>query len=173
MPTTYEACGDDVNDLIAQVMAKHHGELLRLETTVAAVFVSKTDKDGASEIGLKRNGLPAAAKIGITPLADRARGMADAKLTIDDYAWRRLNENQRAALIDHELQHLEPNPKEDEDGNTEESDDLGRPRLKLRPHDWELAGFQAVVERHGESAIEALEVARFRATFSQLNLFPA
>ncbi len=174
MGTTYEACGGAVDALIATTIKAHHPDLHRLEATVAAVFVVKVDKEGTPQVGLKRNGLPAAAKIQVTPLADRAREMADAKLTICQYAWARLNENQRLALIDHELQHLELKPTEDEDGAPVEVDDLGRPRLKLRPHDWELAGFQAVVERHGENALEALQIQRFRADFGeQLALWPA
>ena len=167
MGITYEACGETVDNLIAATIKKSHPDLLRLGATIAGVFVVKVDKDDTPEVGLKRNGLPAAAKIQITPLADRARGMDDAKLTICAHAWERLSENQRAALIDHELQHLELKPTEDENGAIVETDDLGRPRLRLRPHDWELAGFEAVVERHGENALEAIQIERFKADYGK------
>lgn len=173
MPTTYEACGDAVNELIAATIEKYYPDLLRLEATVAAVFVAKTDKEGIPETGLKRNGYPAAAKIQVTPLADRARGMADAKLTIDRYSWDRLAEHARAALIDHELYHLELKVGEDDDGNPIECDDLGRPRLKCRPHDWEMTGFAEVAARHGENALEVQAVKAFRAEYGeQLRLWP-
>lgn len=50
--------------------------------------------------------------------------------------WQRLTDEQRRALIDHELCHLQV----DEDGD-------GRPVLSMRGHD--LEEFAAIVERHG------------------------
>src|SRR5574337_1804442 len=133
MAKTYERCGKDVDDLIAEVMRRYHQELSDLGVTVDPVFVSAEDAKGMTLPGLKRNGLPAAAMIQVTPLADRARGLADTKLTIDSHVWNHLPPHQREALIDHELEHVQLKPVEDEDGNVEHTDDLGRPRLKLKP----------------------------------------
>lgn len=171
MPKTFQAAPSNVDELIIETMKRHHQPLMDLGVTIAAVFVSNENKHGQCG-GLKHNGLPAAAKIRITPLEDRARGNRDAKLVIDDYAWSRLNEPSRVALIDHELEHLQPNPtKETKKKPARKTDDLGRPRLKLKPHSYELAGFTDVVQRHGEAAIEVMAVRRFVA--EQLPLFPA
>ena len=94
---------------------------------------------------------------------------------IDDFAWERLSNQRREALIDHELQHLALSMIRPRKANGFASglrrDDLGRPALKIRPHDWALTGFRGVVERHGEASIEALQFADFRSEFGQLNLF--
>lgn len=168
MAKTYERCGSDVRDLIARTLKANYPELASLGMTVDAVFVSAQNADDEPVCALKRHGIPAAAQIQITPLSDRARGMADVKLTIDAYAWSRLSATSSAALIDHELQHIDRVASETDNG----IDDLGRPKLKLRPHDWELAGFATVAKRHGEAAVEVIEVKRFEAEFGQLVLFP-
>ena len=33
-------------------------------------------------------------------------------------------------------------------------DDLDRPKLRLRPHDWEIGGFGLIVSRHGANSLE-------------------
>lgn len=168
MPKTYNLCGNDVHSLIKSVMGQHHLPLSREGVSVQAVFINDFDDDDEARPALKVHGVPAAAKIQVTPLVDRVRGIEDAKLTIDEYTWQRLNESARLALIDHELEHLQL--VRDSKTGAVKHDDHRRPKLKLRVHDWTLAGFQSIVERHGESAIEFQELARFRA--EQLPLFP-
>ena len=53
------------------------------------------DESGATRPWCRRSkqrGYPVAARIQITSLQDGARGIADAKLTIDDSVWRELSE---------------------------------------------------------------------------------
>lgn len=94
---------------------------------------------------------------------------------IDGYEWNKASDRQRLALIDHELEHLaliENKPTKKEPNLTGfKRDDLGRPKLKTRPHDWELAGFQTIALRHGENSHEARQFAAFRDEFGQLNMF--
>jgi hypothetical protein len=45
------------------------------------------------------------------------------------------------------------------------TDDCGRPKLRLRPHDFEIAGFDAIIERHGAAAVEARAT---RALFTRM-----
>lgn len=161
MAITYEPCGTDVTDLIAEILKAHHQEVARYAPRISAIFVTRESKKLGHTSALKLRGFPVAAKTQITPLADRARGEADAKLTIDSYAWKSLPIPQRRALIDHELQHLELKATK-KGGHT---DDLGRPRLGIQTHDWELTGFQAVMERNGENALEAIALHRFAADY--------
>lgn len=168
MAKTYNEVDHTVYDLIESVMKKHHADLAEHEVTVHAVFVEATDKEGGEVPALKHGGYPAAAKIKITSLEQRARGVADAQMTIDGYHWRRMGPAQQLALIDHELEHLILNPtKEGVIG-----DDLGRPRLKCQLHDWQLGGFASIVERHGENAIEVQEIQKCRELWEQLSLWP-
>lgn len=161
--TTYQAADGTVADLVQRVMREHHPALADTGVTVSVVMAAKETEEEGAVPALKRNGLDIAAKIQVASLVDRARGLPDTKLTVDQFAWDRLAERSRIALIDHELEHLQL---------VGETDDLGRPKLKLRPHDWELTGFARVVERHGEAALESQQVARFRADFAeQLSLW--
>jgi hypothetical protein len=168
MGKTYEPAGKDVVALIVMMTDKHHSDLTENGVTVGALFCTSLDANGEAKPSLKRHGHAVAAQIQITSLADRARGLPDAKLTIDTAAWYSLPENARLALIDHELEHL----RLDVDNKGQPmADDIGRPKLKIRYHDWELGGFAAIVERHGESAVESMEIKRVRAQYEQLSLF--
>lgn len=169
MAKTYHLCGSAVQELIDDVMRDHHALLRQLEVTVQAVFVEDLDENEEPQPALKVHGVQAAAKIQVTPLTDRVRGIADAKMTICLYTWDRLNGASRLALIDHELEHLAP--VENKKAGGWKRDDHGRPKLRLMPHDYDLSGFISIVKRHGESAIEAQELQRFKA--EQLPLFPA
>lgn len=166
MPVTYEACGEDVAELVGEVVAAYH-EDLRI-VTIGAVFASSEDKDGEAIPAIKKDGHAVVGRIQITSLADRARGMADAKLTLDRHEWDAMSKSRRIALLDHELTHLEL--KTDDDGPV--LDDLGRPKLKARHHDWHLTGFAQVAERHGEAAIEVREMVRWQEEYGQYALFP-
>lgn len=172
MGRTFERCGKDVVDLIARVMKKSHSDLHGAGVTIDAMFVSAETKRDGSVPALKVRGFEIAAQIKITSLADRTLGIADAKLTIDHLAWTRLNGASQTALVDHELMHLARHVKQPKKGPAISTDDMGRPLLKLRPHDWELTGFQAVVERHGEASLEVRAIKKFSADFAQLALFP-
>lgn len=170
MGITYERASDETQRLINRVLIEHHGELHDAGVRIDALMACKIDREtGEQSQALKDRNYPIAAKIQVTSYADRVRGIADAKLTIDAYAWSRLPETRREALIDHELEHLDVVI--DKEGQIKR-DDLGRPKLKIRPHDFELGWFTAVAERHGEAAIEVREIQHFHERWGQLCLFP-
>ena len=79
----------------------------------------------------------------------RAQGLPDASIVIDQDAWGDLSDQSRIALIDHELEHLERYLRAK---NEPLEDDLGRPKLKVKLHDWQLGGFRSISERHLEHA---------------------
>lgn len=165
MGKTYEPVDPETEALIAKVRKEHHCVLENCGVTIGALFVAKESKEGDAQPALRRHGFPVAAQIQITSLADRVRGVADAKLTIDRFVWDRLPAASRLALIDHELAHLLTVDGDDEQGR----DDIGRPKLRIRPHDYELTGFTDVAERHGEASMEVRSLRAFR--HEQLPLF--
>lgn len=175
MATTFQECGDEVTRLINQVMTKHHKELADAHVTIHAIGARRESKREGAIQALKAEGLPVAAKIQITSLQDRTRGVADAKLTIDMLGWDMMATTRKEALIDHELMHLSVvqlrATKKNPYAKGVRFDDLGRPMLKIRPHDWRLTGYAEVVERHGEASVESAAFMHFRAEFGQLNLF--
>ena len=166
----YDKAPKEVIALVQKVMHDSHLELETAEVTVQVLFAHKYDKDGEAEPAMKTRGQIVVAKTSITNLQDRTRGIPDAKLVIDrTFGWERLADARRAALIDHELTHL--NLTLDQDGQVK-LDDRGRPKLHMRHHDWELTGFQEVCERNGEAAVEVYEMVRWQETYGQYALFP-
>lgn len=150
---SYSKGKPEVRALIGQVMARYHGPLVDAEVTVGLLMCHPAEGE---EHALKLHGYPCAATVKVTPLKQRVMGIEDAIITIDSATWATLSEGERAAVIDHELQHLEVAV--DKDGEVR-SDDQGRPRLKMRLHDWNLGGFAVIAGRH---KADALEVQAFR-----------
>ena len=182
MALTYEKAPAAIQAMVEKTIEAYHPDLKAVHLTVNTIIVCRYDKIPGGEDGdteqvhaLKKSGYPIDAKIGVTSPADRARGIADCKLMIDGLEWNKATDRQRAALIDHELEHLntiELKPtKKDPARCGPKYDDLGRPCLRIRPHDWELAGFKDVAERHGNHSHEAMQFQHFRMEYAQLNLF--
>ncbi len=176
--STYERCPKKVVDLIRKVMVKHQPHLKAAGVQVAALFAyAPRDKnDNHKGSAIKHGGYAAAAVIRPAPPKLRALGVGDAVLIIDGDHWIEWSEAGRAALIDHELEHLEvvwdvmPNSETGYEG-LPQLDDLNRPKIRTRLHDWQLGGFDAVVKRHGEAAFEARNIRSLVDDFGQ-TLFP-
>lgn len=67
---------------------------------------------------------------------------------------------ERAALIDHELYHLElVRDKTDR----LKRDYMGRPQLTIRLHDHQFGWFDAIAKRHGETSQECQQAQRFHS----------
>lgn len=172
--TTYERANKAIEAMIQHALEKYQPQLLKEGVTVDCTIARRIVNDEDVH-AMKRAGYPIDAKIGVTSLQDRARGIADAKLTIDGLEWNIATDRQRLALIDHELEHLvlvEIKPtKKNRFMTGFKRDDLNRPMLKVKPHDWMLAGFKTVTERHGAHSHEAMQFAAFRDQYGQLNMF--
>ena len=94
---------------------------------------------------LKKNGVRALGICRKVSLKDRAKGMGDAEITLDHDHWSEVDEAEQRALLDHELHHIVV---------TADSDDLGRPVIKLRKHDFEVGWFAPIAQRHGAHSVE-------------------
>lgn len=164
MPTTYEKCDETVRELLVKLIGQYHSPLKEAGVSFDLVFASKTDKDDQPCAAIKLHGVAAAAKVKITSLEDRARGVADAKILIDRFDWDNATPQTRAAILDHELTHI----KLKDEG---ELDDLGRPKLKMREHDWMVWGFDVIAERYKTFAPEYVAFYDAAEHFRQLDLF--
>ena len=150
--TTYEQAPQSVLDDIAAVIEQHHPHL---HEVTFAVLMASNDKEG--ELALKVRGHRALATIKITSLDQRAAGMQDALLKIDKEHWTDAPKERQMSLLDHELTHLElVDYKVDEDSGqvTWKTDDIGRPKLRMRNHDFECGVFVSVMQRHGTAAVD-------------------
>lgn len=169
MPTTYTLADDDVLTLVARVMRLHHPRLREAEVRVGVLMAANSDGPA-----IKRNGYPVIATIKVVPLKDRVTKGYDAELLIDRHDWDDFRDEQMLALADHELSHIDtidlsPSQlraarQEDAKAPTWKLDDLGRPKLKTVPGDWDAGdGFSAVVARHGPHAVEYVNLTRAKA----------
>jgi hypothetical protein len=165
MPITFDRCDDEVYERVKRMIAKHHHELRDAEVTVQCLFAINNDDD---QPAVKApGGWPAYAVIRRVPLKQRVAGFRDAEITLDAAKWKELSDPQRDALIDHELEHLEVVYDGAGPGTPIATDDWGRPKLKIRLHDYELAGFKAVMDRHPDAALERLAAQKFADAYGQ------
>lgn len=153
MGTTYEAAKQDVTDMMREAADLWHGNLVKAEVSITVLMAY--NEDGPA---VKLHGYPCAATVKINSLKDRVEGKGDATITIDAREWEMLTDAERAALLDHELEHLEL-VMEKGSQTVWKVDDHGRPKLRMKLHDWQLGGFDSIAARHRE---HALEVQQFR-----------
>jgi hypothetical protein len=111
-------------------------------------------------------GYPAQAVCRLTPIRDRALGIADAVVVIDRANWLTLSQRQKEALLDHELTHLERVV--DEETGKPKFDAVGRPKLAIRRHDRQLGWFDEVARRHGDASPEMRQAKQLVANTGQL-----
>lgn len=158
---TYSAA-PDVEDVIRNMHYEHHFDLVQV--TVGALFVFDLDEE--HEPCLKHQGYPAAAVVRITPLKDRAMGIADAQIVVDRAYWISCTQPQKDALIDHELTHL--NRVVSDKTGKPKFDALGRPKLAMRRHSHQLGWFVEVAERHGAASPEVRQAKQLIAQAGQM-----
>jgi len=167
--STYQKADESVAELANEIMCAHesHKPLLDAKIKIDYLFAyPPEDADGMpTGPALKRHGCKA---LGITrkiTLRDRAKGNGDAEISIDYGWWNDASPEQRRALLDHELTHIEI--AENDDGSIK-TDDLSRPILRLRPHDYEFGWFASIAQRHGESSQERIQAAQMMEDSGQL-----
>lgn len=156
MPIYSENCTQtrEASEVADEVSRIHHSDLVDAGVTIDVIAAfPKTDDNGdpVEEHCLKLHGYPCYAVIKINSYKLRAQGHADAEITIDGYQWETLDDDARRAIIDHELTHLEI--KRGKEGEIV-TDDLSRPKLKMRLHDTQVGWFKEVAARHKKSSIE-------------------
>jgi hypothetical protein len=161
MPTTFTEADKDVVELVNLVMAEHHPQLKECDAKVGILMAYNPDNDA-----IKHGGYPVLACIKIVSARDRVGKGYDFELLIDQRQWEdELTPTQRIACIDHELSHIVrvPNtPKAIIAGELAwKTDDRGRPKLRTCKGDYASSdGFLAVIQRHGDDAIEYYSLAQ-------------
>lgn len=161
MPT-FQRCDERVNAMADELLCEFatHQPLLDAKVKIDFVFAFPDyDEDSGEPINdaLRKNGCKALGICRKLALKDRALGRGDAEISLDGEWWRQSDNSERRALLDHELHHLDV--KRNKDG-TAQRDDLGRPILKLRPHDHEFGWFEVIAARHGVASQERIQARR-------------
>lgn len=134
-------------------MENYHGPLSEAGVKVKVLLAHPPVDEAGDATGpaLKVNGYEAIARIKILGLEDRVSYGFDAKMAIDSDKWDESSDEERAAVLDHELTHLELAV--DDQGGVKR-DDAGRPKLRMRKHDFQVGWFYNVAHRHGNASIE-------------------
>jgi len=160
MPVTYQKIdgNDKTYGRMLKAMTAHHQPLTNAEVLITMLSASgPRDENGdVSGPAIKVGGYAAKACVRITSLKDRAAGLGDAVIIVDGDNCDTWSEAEFAAILDHELTHLEL--KVDQDGAIQR-DDLGRPKLRMRKHDFHCGWFAEVAVRHKENSAEAQQLA--------------
>lgn len=146
----------------------HHSDLELAEVTFDLMYVSRSDDDDGTKPVLTLHGVACLAIARIVPLKERAKGCADAEILIDMARFKDSTPAQRDALLDHELNHFMIQRDAD---NGIKTDDHHRPKLKMRPHDYDLGWFECIARRHGNASIE-VQQARLMFDADGQTLFP-
>ena len=157
MPRTYDAAGGDVLEVHNALCARYYKWINEQGVTFNMLMgYGPRDKDGnITAPAIMLHGHAAAATVKINSLKDRVKGMNDVTIEIDGDLWPTWSNEQRNAVLDHELYHLEPHQNAD---GSPELDDCGRPRLTLRKHDFHFGGFAEIASRHRDVAFEVKAV---------------
>lgn len=165
--TRYEVAKRDAYDVIENMIGKYHAPLRDAEVKVDCMFAFATTDDNGDIVGapVKLHGYQCLAIIRIVNLRDRTAGQGDAQIIIDGDKWPEMSDEERDALIDHELTHLEL--RTDKDGLVVR-DDLNRPKLRLRKHDHQFGWFDSIARRHGGASIEIKQWNEFQESRRQM-----
>lgn len=160
MATSYTKADSDVHDLVARIVAESHPDLREAGVRFGILMAYNPDGDA-----VKHAGYPALACVSVVSLKDRVTKGYDVEMLIDQQEWENMHALHRAALIDHELTHVRrvPNsPKAIKEGGLAwKTDDIGRPKIKMRKGDFHCGdAFAEVIARHGDFAAEYLNITR-------------
>lgn len=151
---TFERCDASVNDLANEILCEYppHKSLLDARVKIDYVFARAKINDNGEKTGdaLRLHGVKALGIARKVKLKDRALGRGDAEIALDGDWWKEAPAKERKALLDHELNHL--TVKLDVRGFVR--DDLGRPVITMRFHDFEFGWFTIIAHRHGIASQE-------------------
>lgn len=171
MPT-FILCPKAVKEVARDVLAKFdtHAPLVKTGVKIDFVFAqANLDADGFPKgDALRLHGSKALAIVRIIPLKQRVLGRGDAEISLDMGWWNDASDEQRAALMDHELHHLTVITNK---AGKFEPDDIGRPRLRMRHHDFQFGWFSIIAARHGAASQECVQ-AKFISDNAGTFLFP-
>ena len=155
MPTTYNLADNNTVAAVKQIMSLYHPSLVEAGVRVGVIF-ALNDTGPA----VKKDGYPKGATISLVGAKDKVIKPYEAEMLIDETVWDEMNEEQRAALLDHTLSHIELTPDTKDDAELPyKLDEKGRACLRMRLGDFASSvGFNDVVTRHKDNSVEMLSL---------------
>jgi hypothetical protein len=161
----YLIANEEVNLTIQKVMKENHGELHNAGVTITAL-IARSEEGPALKVG----GKEALGCIRVTKLTERTLGLGDALMILDGESMIAWSSKRLQAVIDHELRHLML-AKNKRTGEIQ-LDDEGRPKLRIRPHDFEFGWFARTAELYGEESYEVSQAREIVAAQFVQNFLP-
>jgi hypothetical protein len=165
--STYNPPDKSVLDLVDAVLNKYeeHNQLVTAGVKIDVLMAyGKESKSGEKGDAIKHHGVKALGLMKRNGLKERVLGHGDALMLLDGDWFATASDAERKAVIDHELLHLDL--KRDETFAVE-ADDADRPKLVLRPHDYELGEFILIAKRHGMASVECKMMAKIKEEAGQ------
>lgn len=165
MPTTLSTPdkGAEIYRIAAAVIDKKGSLKDMREAGVTYDFLFAHNSEGPA---VKLHGYPCAATIKINSYEKRVEGHADCVVKVDAHEWGRMDLVEREALLFHEFLHLVVVKDKEKDKKTgavtihgPKTDDLGRPKLKMNLHDFQVGIFKEVIEDYGQKSLDAKQIA--------------
>jgi hypothetical protein len=158
--STYNLADSETYDLLADALTQFHGAKADAGIPIKIIMAHppKDEAGDATGPAIRVKGFPAVACIRILSLKDRVAYGVAAEMQLDADHWDESANEERIAILDHELTHLEL--KVNEDGSVKR-DDAGMPLLRKREHDREYGFFDVVAHRHGEFSEEVKQCRAF------------
>lgn len=147
--TTYQPAPETIIQQAKRIIEKYHVRLIDAGVRIDYLMAhASVDEKTGEPVGpaIRGGGVPAWGYCRIINLRDRAKGMGDVEIALDGDHWNNIDQEQQDAIIDHELTHIKI-----ADGKV---DDLGRPKIRMRDHDYDVGWFVEVAARHGAHSIE-------------------
>lgn len=145
---TFARAPDSTTERVNAIIAKFHPDLHAVSVRVDCVSTVNTDPD---EPALLLHGYPCAAVVRVLGSKDRAMGRGDAEIVFDEAGYIAMSDQEKDALIDHELTHLVVKKKP---SGRAMLDEHNRPKLEMRLHDRQFGWFDQIAQRHGSASLE-------------------
>jgi hypothetical protein len=150
MAGEFISANDDLEPYVQKLYDLGYHEALRDHEVTIDFLIAYPDYDSQGlpkGPAIKHQGYAARGLCKITNYKDRVKGHGDAEITIDGEWWDdpKTSENQKLALLDHEMSHLVLD---------HETDQAGRPKLVMRKHDFQVGWFMDVAARWGAASSE-------------------
>lgn len=162
MSKVYSKAPSGVAERVAHLLKVFHRPLHDAGLRVDLVSVADNDPD--NDAPLKLNGYPCAAVVRVIGLKDRSKGAGDVEVVIDEARYIQMNDGEKDALLDHELEHIELQLKKN---GRVAIDACGRPKCKMRLHDVQFGWFRSIAERHGIASHECKQATKLYLNHTQ------
>lgn len=154
MPSELKRANESIEPYVDRLIDEFnvHASLREHEVRIDFLIAyPEVNADGfAKGPAILHRGMKALGLCRVVNYRDRIKGLGDAEITLDGEYWDEATERERLALLDHELTHIELNSL----GGDIERDDAGRPKVRMKKHDFEVGWFHGVAARWKSSASE-------------------